>query len=68
MAVINIVKIELINSTENWLLNIFSARIFLAIELFFIYAILIWSRSRGLDVIWTNMLYIILSNVNEEEL
>ena len=68
MAVINIAKIELINSTENWLLNIFSARIFLAIELFFIYAILIWSRSRGLDVIWTNMLYIIRSNVNEEEL
>ena len=51
MVMINIAKIESINATEN----------FLTPELFLIYPILIWSRSRGLDVIWRNLLYNILS-------
>ena len=59
---INIVKIESINATENCQLNIFSVRIiFLQTELFLIYPILIWSRSRGLDIIWTNIVNNILS-------
>ena len=35
---------------------------FLPTELFFIYSILIWSKSMGIDILWTNMLYNILSN------
>ena len=48
MVMINIVKIELINATENCLLNIFSFGNFLPTELFLICPILTWSRLTGL--------------------
>ena len=60
-AMISIVKVELINATENYLLNIFFVRnIFPTIC-----PILIWLRSRVIDIIWTKMLYNILSNERE---
>ena len=63
MVMINIVKFELINTSENRLLNIFSVRIFfLPTKLFLIYPSLLWPRSRGTDIIWTNILYNILGN------
>ena len=31
-------------------------------ELFLLYSSLMWPRSRGTDIIWTNILYKILSN------
>ena len=65
MVITNIVKIELINATENCLLNIFSVKIFLPAQWFLINPILIWSRSRDLDVIWTNILYNILCDKYE---
>ena len=50
MAMTNIAKIQLINATENCLLDIFSVRNYsLPTELFFIHLILIWTRPRGLD-------------------
>ena len=61
MVMINIVKIESNNVTENCLLNNFSVRIFFY-QLKLIYLILIWSRSRNyLYKIWTNILYNMLS-------
>ena len=62
MVMINIVKIELIDAMENWLLNILSVWIFLPTGLFLIYLIIMWWRSRGLNIIWTDILYNILSN------
>ena len=63
MSMINIVKIELINANEHWLLNNFSIRnLFLSTELFLIHPIPIWSRSRGLDTKWTKILHDILSS------
>ena len=62
MVMINIVKIEFINATKNYLLHIFSVRIFLLTELFLIHPIPIQSRPRGLDVTWTMMLYSTMSN------
>ena len=60
MILINMTKIESINATENCLL-IYSVRnFFISIHLFLIHPILIWSRSRGLDLIW--LLHNILSN------
>ena len=44
MAMINIVRIELIGATEYCLLNSVSARFFLPTGLFLIHPILIWSR------------------------
>ena len=38
------------------LLNVSSVRFFLPRELFLIYPILIWSRSKGLNIIWTIVL------------
>lgn len=62
MAMINIVKTELINSCKNCLVNIFWTRIFLTTELFLICLNLIWSRSRGKDIIWTYILFDTVSN------
>ena len=62
MVMINIVKIESTNATENCLINISLLEFFLLTELFLIYAILIWSRPRGIDIIWANIFYNILSN------
>ena len=63
MVMMNIVNIELINATENCQLNIFSVRnSFLPTELFLIYPIFMWSRSRGIDIIWKKILHNILSN------
>ena len=61
MVKMNIIKIELVNDTENDLLHIFSVTIFLQTELslsiqFF------WSRSKGADIIRANILCKILSN------
>ena len=62
LLMINIAKIELINGTNYCLRMSFSVRLFLPIELVLIHYILIWSRSRGLDVVWKNIFYNILSN------
>ena len=63
MVMINTSKIELINATENCLLNFSSVRnSFLPIELFLILPILVRRRSRGLDRIRTNILCNILCN------
>ena len=63
MVMMNIVNIELINATENCQLNIFSVRnSFLPTELFLTYPIFMWSRSRGIDIIWIKILHNILSN------
>ena len=63
MVMVNIRKAELINANENCLLNISSVgSSILPTELILIHHILIWSRSRGIDKIWTNKLYDILSN------
>ena len=54
MVMIDFVKIELINATENVLLNIFSVKMFfLPTELFLTQPIPIWSGSRGVDIKWT---------------
>ena len=63
MVMIDIVKNEFININENSLLNIFSVRnSFLPTELCLIYPILMWSRSRDIDITWINILHNILSN------
>ena len=63
MVMMNIVNIELINATEKCQLNIFSVRnSFLPTELFLTYPIFMWSRSRGIDIIWIKILHNILSN------
>ena len=63
MVMINIVKNKLIHATEYWLLNSFFVRLFLPTnELVLTNHILIWSRSRGLDIIWENIFHNILSN------
>lgn len=63
MVMINIVKLKLINTTEICLLNIFSVRhFFLQNELLLIYSILMWPRSRGIYIIWTDILSSILNN------
>ena len=63
MVMIKIIKMELINATENCLINIFSARnyFFLPTELILTYPILIWSRSISLYLILSNKLHKILS-------
>lgn len=62
-VMVDIVKIQLVSANENCMLNIFfSIRFFLSTELFVIYPILIWSRSRCSDIVWTNVFYDILSN------
>ena len=82
IVMIKIDKIELINAPENCLLNIFYQHFlpkftniisftnifnFQPTEIFLIYPILIWSISRGLYIIWTNILYNTLSNKLELE-
>ena len=62
MVMISISKIELINATENYLLISFLLESFLSTELVLVYPILIWSISRVIDIVWTNMLYNILSS------
>ena len=57
MVMINIAKNKLIHATEYWLLNSFSVRLFLPTELVLTNHILIWSRSRGLDIIWKNIFH-----------
>ena len=44
------------------LLDEYSSLFFYQLNLFIIYDIGIWSRSKGSDIIWTNILYNILSN------
>ena len=61
MVAINTVKIELINTTHNYLHNIFYISILLPTELFLIYPICMRSRSKDVDIIWTNILCNILS-------
>ena len=61
MVAINTVKIELINTTHNYLHNIFYISIFLPTELFLIYPICMRSRSKDVDIISTNILCNILS-------
>ena len=64
MVMINVVKIESVNATENCLVNIFSVRTFFYQSN---YSLSISvsrsrSRSRGLDIIWTNIFNNILNN------